>query len=97
MGSGITVEARQGGVKADDTFEFALRAVAFVGDGDVGSCTYSAGRFVRFAVEVVVPKAEEVGPLGASITVAVYGDLEATPKELEASQAGRGGGLSYYG
>lgn len=43
LGSGFAVDPRQGRVKAENTFDSALKAAAFVVVAGVGSCTYRAG------------------------------------------------------
>lgn len=74
-------------MKAGDFLEFALVVPAFVVVRSMGFCTYSAGWCGSFAAEVVVLKAKAVGTLGVSIEAEVLGDVEATPKEEETTQA----------
>lgn len=85
MGGGLVVDASQSVVKADDDLEFALKPAAFIVLCNVRSCAYSTGWCLGLAAEVVVSKAEAVGALGDSIEPQVLDDLEATPKEEEAT------------
>lgn len=71
----LLVDSIEGGVEASRSFGLALRPVALMEVGLLGSCTYSPGR-LGLALEVVVAEGEAVGTLSASLEVDLLGDLQ---------------------